>query len=139
MPKGKNNTSLRKLDVERLVVPDSSSPGYDADTDTTFYHQGVNPFCVRYCLASAFSYKGLTIPEALVLELRDEKFVDSLISIVQIIQKAGGWSCIRRLKKFNPFEDSNPHTVKVMQICAAIRHDFHCMKLVTLICVHHCG
>lgn len=35
-----------------------------------------------------------------------------------------GWSIFRK-KKFNPLKDESPSTIKILQLCATVRSDFH--------------
>ena len=95
MPKGKTTNDVNE--GERLIVSEPSlrrlGSGYNADRTPTFYHQSFNPFCVRYCLASAFSFKGFTIAERLMINVSSSNLIDySLIKTVQYLQKQGGVS-----------------------------------------------
>ena len=130
MPKGKSvNDGNKHVEGERLIVsgpsPRRLGSGYNADTTPTFYHQSLNPFCVRYCLASAFSFKGFVIAERLMITMSNSNLTDySLIKTVQYLQKQGGvnkhvylfvcvcihyfylctgWSKICRKKNFDPY------------------------------------
>ena len=96
MPKKKSSNDINE-EGERLIVSESSlwrlGSGYNLDRTPTFYHQSFKPFCVRYCLASTFSFKGFSIAERLMIDVSISNLMDySLIKTVQYLQKQGGVS-----------------------------------------------
>ena len=88
MPKGKSSSDCKNRN-DSLIVPYSNSKGYDVDTVTKFYSQGDKPYCVRYCLSSVFSFKGLHRPEKYLMSCSSDQDY-CLVRLVQLLQKEGG-------------------------------------------------
>ena len=117
------------MDVERLDSSEHSSccvPRSGIDTIPTYTHhnQGINPFCVPYSLASVLSFKGLHIQEKLMLECAESSSCHQsggkvIQSAVKILRRSDKWSQIRRMKNFDPLDDGDQSTIKIIQLCAA--------------------
>ncbi|MBM94221.1 MAG: hypothetical protein CMF51_05690 [Legionellales bacterium] len=103
-----------------------------------FYHQGKEPYCVAFALASAFAHKGLHRQEKLLvaaaLDIRLGRGFRSGTNAFENAKEAvvsmGGFQVTKRNEDFNPFSDPRPDVIKLVQVTETNMENSHCIAIV---------